>query len=231
YSGAGMSEPVEAIVSTPEWRWRLAGWPTRGAQVSRPPVVHAAPTATAAPLALTLISRSGHLDSSGRFHVVALLRNENPVDLVNLSVRVNLLSEDNEVRRAIATEPYARSVPAGAVVPLHVVADGIEPANFSIVAGGISGIAPALPLAVEASSGSEASDGFYYVEGRVRNTGDSRLDFPRVAIVLIDDSDRSVNAEVILPVPSQIEPNGTATFRVRFAYFPRVRSHQIYVLP
>lgn len=227
----GASSPAMISVTVPQWRWQMVGWPRQG-EVRQPPL-RLAPTASPAPLDLTVISRAGYLDGSGRFHVIALLRNDHDVGLTNVSVGVALLrtaGDAEEVYETLADQPYTREVAAGETIPLHVTLTGSEPDGFRVVASGVPSPVAPFPLLVEASEGSATSDGLYLVAGRVRNASDARIDFPRVVVVLIDDSGRPVNAEAVHPVPAQIEPGSTATFQLRFAYFPRVVEHLVFTL-
>ncbi len=227
----GVSDPVLVTVTIPAWRWPWRGLPGRGESAMPAPSVASSPTPTPEPLALTLVGRSGYLDAAGNFHIFALFRNEQDQDIVGASAQITLLNDNEEVTSRHSGELSTASIAAGATVPLHVVLEGVEPNSYTVSAQGVSGSAPASPLVVEASAGSEGSDGFYYVQGRVRNSGDSEVALPRLAVVLFDRFDRPINASDLTLTPDPLPPGGSATFQVRFDYFPQVRGHQVYVLP
>jgi hypothetical protein len=223
-----LSNPIEISITTPEWRWRSIGGQSR--QVTEA-IASPVPTPTLAPLRLTIASRTSYLDSAGDFHVIALLRNQEETDLIDLAVQINLLNDNQEIIQTISGIPYVQEVASGATIPMHLTIEDVEPKSYTIIATGLPGNASSLPLLIEASQGSEASDGIYYIEGRLRNRGDSRIDFPRIVVVLLDDSARPVNAEEVRPIPAQIDPDSTATFQMRFDYYPRVVNHEVYALP
>lgn len=223
--------PIGVRVMMPDWPWQTAGWPNREGQIINEPSALASPTTTPAPLALTVTERSSYRDSLGRWHVFALLRNDHDVGLVGVTALVNRYDSNQRLFETMSGQPYTQLIPSGNTIPLHLTTTGNEPASYEIIAAGIPGIVEPLPLTVEASQATQINDTRYEVKGRIRNTGEQRLDFPRVAIVLIDDTNRPINIDVVRPIPAQIEADGTAIFEIRFDYFPRVVGHEVYVLP
>jgi hypothetical protein len=209
----------------------MAGMPGHEVETVQQPETVVEETATPAPITLTTAGHSGYLDPTGRFHIFALLHNRQEQDAVDVEVTITLLGEDREVMASYTTTPYATAFPAGGKVPLHWVIDDVEPDSYTVRASGISGVAPLSPIVVEASHGNEGDDDYYYVQGRVRNSGMETNENPRLIIVLLDRDERPVNIAEAGTTPDTLRPGSTATFQIRFDHYPEVVGHAVYVLP
>ncbi|MGH2545089.1 MAG: FxLYD domain-containing protein [Ardenticatenaceae bacterium] len=182
------------------------------------------------PLRLAVAGRSGHLDPAGRFHLLLLLRNQHEQDAVDVKVRINVREGGARVVDTFYGEPYTTTVAAGATVPTHIILESGEPGRYTITAAGVAGRASAVPLFVEESASHKSGD-FYYVQGRLRNVGDTHIDSPRVVAVLLDRLGRPIAMEETQTTPAALRPGWTATFQARFAEDARVRDYEVYVLP